>query len=243
MRTAGIPILLVVVSLFAGCSEPLAWNPGPWKSDPPDPPADAPAVNCVVTDVGPRHTEPFKEAGAVVVARCTAVNQYATVRRGNWDFFWSLVACDVIRVERGRWPHPRVVFCCYDPWPTPESGIMVNKMPFPYAEGRVLAIALDPDAEPPRVLDQQWRSRLPPHGEPTYMDAQGDSGERLHDRVWAAVRDFAERDGWPRVTGGSHFEVTDDAYVAEVVVRPPDGESERRAVAVDKETFAVREVP
>lgn len=254
MRVYQAGILFLAASVFAGCDEPKSMGPGAWEDDPPPLPADAPLVNCVA----PGHRLPayipyctgfdsrrFKEAEAVVIARCVEVRQYATVRRGNWDFLWYLVACDVIRVERGRWPHDRVVFCYYGTRPTPESGIrMLFKTALcPYVEGRVVALALEPEAEPPRVLGQERRSRLPPHGRPTYMDAQGESGERLHHRLWRAVRDFAEQEGWPKVTGASHFEVTDEAYLVEVILRRPDGESVRRAVAVDKETFSVHMIP
>ena len=243
MRAFRVGILFVLPVLLLGCDEPKLMGPGAWEDDPPPLPADALDVNCVAVRDGPRCHAPFEEAGAVVVARCIEVHQYATVRRGNWDFLWYLVACDVIRVERGRWPHPRVVFCCYDTWPTPESGIKVKKAPFPYVGGRVVALALAPDTEPPRVLGQQQRSRLPPHEKPTYLDPRDEAGERLFHRLWRAVCEFAAQEGWPKVTGAPHFEVTDDAYVGELVVQHPNGESERRAVAVDKETFAVREIP
>jgi len=242
MRAYRAGILFFAAVFLAGCGESNSWSPGAWKGDPPPLPADASKVNCVPAGYG-IPSELFEEAGTVVVARCTEVRQYATVRRGNWDFTWVLVACDVIGVERGTWPHPRVVFRCYDTWPTPESGIMVKKAPFPFAEGRVVALALKPEADPPQVVAEEWRSRLPPHGKPRIMESQGEAAERVHERMWSAIGDFAQREGRPRVSGGSHFEVTDDAYVAEVVFRKPDGQYERRAVAVDKETFAVREVP
>jgi len=251
MRAYQAGILFLAAIVFAGCGEADSWSPGAWKGDPPPLPADAPKVNCVAWAHGTQYRgpfAPFEEAGTVVVARCTEVRQYATVRRGDYDFLWYLVACDVIDVERGTWPHDRVVFRCYDTWPTPESGIMLGKGPFPFAEGRVVAMALETQGDPPRVVGQERRSRLAPHGEPRYMDTGTEEGRRLHDRVWAVVQDFAEQKGWPKAIGGSNFEVTDDAYVAEVVFRRPDfrepgGESERRAVAVDKQTLAVREVP
>ena len=245
MRTYRAGIVVVAAILLAGCDEPRFMGPGAWKDDPPPLPADAPVVNCVARGHRLFDYRRFKEAEAVVVARCIEVRQYATVRRGNWDFLWYLVACDVIRAERGRWPHDRVVFCCYDTWPTPESGIKVKKAPFPYVEGRVVALALEPRAVPPRVVGQERRSRLPPHGKPQPLafDLQGEEGKRFYTRLDTAIRTFAEQQGWPEVSGGSHFEVTDEEYVAEVVLQRLDGETERRAVAVEKETFAVREIP
>jgi len=245
MRAFRVGILFVLPVFLLGCDEPKPMGPGPWEGDPPPLPADAPIVNCVA----PKHRLPyhasFAEAETVVVARCTEVQQYETVRQGNWDFLWYLMACDVIRVERSQWPHPRVVFCYYGTRPTPESGIKVKKAPFPYVEGRVVALALEPEAEPPRVLGQEWRSRLPPHGKPQPLafDLQGEEGRRFYQRLDTAIRDFARQEGWPKVIGGSKFEVTDDAYVAEVVFQRPDGEPERRAVAVDQRAFSVREVP
>ncbi|MEA3367739.1 MAG: hypothetical protein U9R68_06470 [Planctomycetota bacterium] len=193
-----------------------------------------------------RYGASFTEAEAVVVARCTKVRQYTKTRRGEWEHWWYVVGCEVIRAERGAWPYPRVVFCCYDAWPGPGSDIKVKKAPFPFCKGRVLALALEPRGVPPRVVGQEWRSRLPPHGEPrrlfSFEMMQSEEGKRLYERLDTAVRAFAKQEGWPKVTGGSKFEETDDAYVLEVVLRT-DGESERRAVAVDKETFTVREVP
>ncbi|MFO8012828.1 MAG: hypothetical protein R6X20_05915 [Phycisphaerae bacterium] len=245
MRTVGPHILIVPAILLAGCGEPESMGPGPWEEAPPNLPADAPVVNCVAPDHWLPYRASFREAEAVVVARCTNVLQYATVRRGHYDFLWYLVTFDAIRTERGMWPHDRVVFCCYDTWPTPESGIMVKKAPFPFDEGRVVALALDPRAVPPRVTGQAWRSRVPPHGKPQPLafDLQSEEGRRFYQRLDTAIRTFAEQEGWPKATGGSHFEVTDEAYVAEVILRRPDGEPAHRAVAVDKETFAVREVP
>ena len=254
MRASGALTLALLTLLLAGCEEAASPNAHLWSGDPPDLPVGAPIVNCVT----PHHAipaclrycalsnSPFKEAEAVVVARCTKVRQYATIRRGQWDFLWYVVAFDVIGVERGTWPHPRVVFCCYDAWPTPESGIEVKKVRFPFVvvEGRVLALALEPRGVPPRVVGVEWRSHLPPHGKPRPLsfDLQSKEGKRLYERQDAAVRAFAEQNGWPEVTGAVHFEETDDAYVLEVILHT-DGEVNHRAVAVDKETFAVREVP
>lgn len=252
MRTSGALTLALLTLLLPGCEEAASPNAHLWSGDPPDLPAGAPIVNCVT----PHHAipaslrysalsnSPFKEAEAVVVARCAEVRQYTKIRRGEWDFWWYVVAFDVMRVERGVWPHPRVVFCCYDEWPTPESGIKVKKAPFPFCKGRVLALALEPRGVPPQVVAVEWRSHLPPHGKPRPLsfDLQSKEGKRLYERLDEAVRAFAEQNGWPEVTLASFFEETDDAYVLEVILQT-DGESERRAVAVDEVTFAVREVP
>jgi hypothetical protein len=191
------------------------------------------------------YSAPLKEAETVVVARCTEIRPYAKVRRGQWDFLWYIVTFNVIDVERGAWPQPRVVFCYYGTCPTPESGIkiLLKTAPFPFVEGRVLALAIQAQADPPLVVGQEWRSRVPPHGKPRPLafNLQSEEGKRFYDRLWAAVRTFAEQNGWPQVTGASHFEETADAYVLEVLFRA-DG-APRRAVAVEKETFTVREVP
>ncbi len=247
MRTSGA-LTLVLLTLLLGCDEPALPDPRLWQGDPPDLPSGAPTVNCVAPHHRLSYPSSFGEAEAVVVARCKEIRQYATVQRGQWDFLWYVVAFDVIRVERGEWSDMRVAFCYYGTRPTPESGIHIlyKTAPCPCVRGRVLALALEPRGVPPRVAGQEWRSRLPPHGEPqrlfSFEMMQSEEGKRLYERLDTAVRDFAEHEGWPEVGAGSHFEETDDAYVLEVILQT-DGEINRRAVAVDKETFAVREVP
>ncbi|HUU93240.1 MAG TPA: hypothetical protein VM238_18755 [Phycisphaerae bacterium] len=245
MRTAGALTLVFLALLLAGCDETAPPDLGPRDVSPPDLPCGAPTPNCVTTNQGIPNRPPGEEDEVIVVGRCTEVRQYAKTRHGQWEHWWYVVAFDVFGVERGVWPHPRVVFCCYDAWPTPESGIEVKKSRFLFVEGRVFALALEPQAEPPPLLvGQEWRSRVPPHGKTRLLsfDLQSEEGKRFYDRLWAAVRAFAEQNGWPDVTGAVRFEETDDAYVLEVALRTDD-EANRRAVAVDKETFAVREVP
>lgn len=245
MRTCRVCILFMLTLFLLGCDEAAPLGPGPWEGDPPDLPAGAPEPNCVAPGHRIPYRAPVEEDEVVVIARCTEIRQYAKTRKGQWEYWWYVVAFDVMRVERGVWPHRSVVFCCYDTWPTPGSGIEVKKAQFPFvvAEGRVMALALQAQAEPPLVVGQEWRSRVPPHGRPRPLSfsLQSEEGKRLYDRLWAAVRTFAEQNGWPQVTGASHFEETADAYVLEVLFRA-DG-APRRAVAVDKETFTVREVP
>jgi hypothetical protein len=48
----------------------------------------------------------------------------------------------VTAVERGSWTGDRLVFVVTDAWPTVESGIMVEKMPWVYRAGAELRMGL-----------------------------------------------------------------------------------------------------
>jgi hypothetical protein len=97
-------------------------------------------------------------ADIVVVARCVSSKQFAQQRHGDWNHFWYVVTFEVLTVEKAKWDHPNLSFVCMDAWPTPESGIMVNKAPWPYPVGVRMRFWLDGTKIPARVLGQE---RLP----------------------------------------------------------------------------------
>jgi len=239
MRTIATAMVVLTVLVY-GCTR--QWGAGPPPAPPP--PVDAPAANCTTREDAIPYEQAEHAGETIIIARCSLVRRYATVTRGDWNYSWYVFGFDVMSAERGAWPAKQVVFVAYDAWPTDESGIVLGKPAFPYAVGRVMAFYVRTDTSLPLITGQEWRSRVPSHGRPRPLsfNLQSEEGKRLLDRLWAAVRTFAEQNGWPQVTGASHFEETDDDYVLEVVLRT-GGESEHRAVAVGKDAFNVREVP
>ena len=56
------------------------------------------------------------------------------VIQGNWVRTEHLVTYEVTNPEAG-FPHKELTFVCRDSNPTPESGIQVRKVPWPFQEG------------------------------------------------------------------------------------------------------------
>jgi len=237
MRTVAIAVSVLAV-LVSGCESVGGPPPAP------PPPADAPAANCTTLGNAIPYGPAEQPGETIVVARCSLVRRYATVTRGDWDYSWYVFGFDVVSAERGAWPAKQVVFVAYDAWPTRESGILVDKGPFPYDPGRVMAFHVRTGMSPPLITGQEWRSRVPPHGVPRAFrfDATDTDGKLVHDRVWKAVQDFASAQGWPQPGGASNYEQTDDTYVLEVIFGT-GAESVRRALRVDCESFRVSELP
>ncbi len=102
----------------------------------------------------------------VVVGRCVSSREYAAVRRGNWIDHWNLVRVEVIAIEKGHWTARlsedanaslSLKFVARDSWPTPESGIMVDRAPWPYRSGLVYAFTLDTGQVPALIVRQEPR--------------------------------------------------------------------------------------
>jgi hypothetical protein len=120
-----IGLLMIACGLF-GCDIEPALPPG------------APSVNAWLAENGGTLV-----ADAVVRARCRRGDVFGERRRGDWITTWYLVECDVTAVERGSWTAGRLVFVAQDAWPTVESGIMVDKAPWPYRPGAELRFGLN----------------------------------------------------------------------------------------------------
>ena len=104
-----------------------------------------------------------------VVARCCGCENFWQKTRGNWEYTWMVVRFDVEAVERGTWPDATLSFICWDSWPTPESGIMVDKLPWPYCKDARFAFDLDTSQKPPLVVKQKtlFDPRHSPETQPT----------------------------------------------------------------------------
>jgi len=161
----------VAIAFVAACASGVLSLVGCRTSGPPRPPGPLPAVNATVpNDVAvyfdcPADSDP--NADTRVVARCRGSEEFWKKTRGNWEYTWGVVRCDVLTVERGTWPDATVSFLCWDAWPTPESGIMVSKPPWPYFKDTILVFDLDTTQHPARVLGQVIRHD--PRRDPNYF--------------------------------------------------------------------------
>jgi hypothetical protein len=146
--------------------------PGCHSGGVPRPPGPLPAVNAALpNDVPvyvdcPANNDP--NADTRVVARCRGSANFWKTTRGDWEYTWAVVGCDVLTVERGTWPDATLSFLAWDSWPTLESGILVNKQPWPYFKDVVLAFDLDTTPHPAHVLGQVVRHN--PRSDPGYYE-------------------------------------------------------------------------
>lgn len=139
-------LLLVVV---LGCASP----------EPPKP------VNVTLAPGALYHNRSLDQGDTVVVVRCRGADEYAKTSRGTkWEDHWYLVTMDVLQVERGMWAEKDVKFVYVDSWPTPESGIMLGKAPFPFGPGYVYALALNTSKMPAVIVGAGRRSYAAPYG-------------------------------------------------------------------------------
>jgi len=108
--------------------------------------------------------------------------------------YWDVASFDVLRVERGRWPHKKLTFDCryYYYWSRSRSGDRSSRAPRPYQrDDDVWAFHLVTSRKPARIIGQQRRSYLPPHKKelvPCSLDFFKPADRRICDRVTAAVR-------------------------------------------------------
>jgi hypothetical protein len=156
-----------VASLHVVAATALLPPSGCRASGPPRPPGTPPPVNAAVPDDVALYVDHATESDVRVVARCRGSETFWTATRGDWEYTWAVVRCDVVAVERGHWADPTLTFVCVDAWPTPESGLLVCKAPWPYRASAVLAFDLDTRQRPALVVGQVLR-------EPAPAESQGD---------------------------------------------------------------------
>jgi hypothetical protein len=148
----GVTVLLTIATT-GGC---LAAS-GCRSSGPPRPPGRLPAINVVIPDDRPWYFDRAADAPTRVVARCRGCEYFWKKTRGNWEYTWAVVRFDVLSVEHGSWPDATLAFVCWESWPTPESGIMINRPPSPYRKDATLVFDLDTMQNPARVVGQVVR--------------------------------------------------------------------------------------
>ena len=144
---------LAALMAQAGCAS--------WHRLPPDPGQE---VHAALAEHRPLWKQGELRGDTVVVARVESDRSYAERpdRDPNWVQHWHCITCRVLTVERGQWPATQLRFICVDFWPTAESGILLDKLPWPYRLGYVYAFSLDTRVEPARIIAQRRRSLPPP---------------------------------------------------------------------------------
>jgi hypothetical protein len=182
----------------------------------------------------------------VVIARCRGADEYAvTSARKNWLNHWYLVTMDVLAVDRGTWTDKEVNLVYLDVWPTPESGIMVKKPPFPFGPGYVFALALKTSEKPATLVASERRSYVAPYGPLKHYPLIGGKVEPESEfgRILKAVADFEANHKIPAqkaVTEGP--EDVGDAWI--VHRRSGWGTAaESWLYRVDKKTMTVQAIP
>lgn len=174
----------LLAAAFAGCDSHGLRGP----SMPPVPPTPPKACNAI----WPKPDQ-ADQGDTVVIARCRGVDEYAKTSAGkDWNHHWLLVSMEVLAVERGAWVEREVNFVHPDAWPTPESGIMLDKAVFPFAKGNIFALTLMTRAKPATVVAFEQRSYVAPHGPPRYIQLKSGLIEPASEygRIMRAVADF-----------------------------------------------------
>ncbi len=219
-------MVLVLVSLGAvGCG-------------PPVPPQRVNAVLPKNRRLPGESQDDCDSADAVVLAQCTQRQEYATTVRGNWERHWYVTRWQVVRVERGQWPHASIAFISYYSWPTPESGILLTASYPAYYKGALMAFCIDTSQHRPTIVAQEERSRIPPHGKPrrpprVFYDLDKNS---IYNDVMAAARRFIGKDRG-RIMPRRVVEEYDDFYVVDI-----GNALESAVVTVDKGSYRVQPV-
>ena len=141
-RRASLGLLLIFVA-------PLACRTtGP--PVPPPPVNAAFAESVAIHDVGDQgHRGPLGDTRLTV--RCRSYDKFAERTRGDWITTWYVVRCDVISVDRGKWPDAELSFTLSARLPTLESGIMLQVV-WLYPPGKVWVFELDTRRHPAVIV-------------------------------------------------------------------------------------------
>jgi hypothetical protein len=155
MKVTGLVIGVLTAAMCCGC--PTSSQTSSQSKPQAQRPTSLPATNAVLGStgllLGDRKGD--ASAGVVLTARCVSDAQYGKERQGKWDRIRHVVTFEVIKVEKGNWNKPTVSFICVDSWPTPESGIIVEKAPWPYVPGTTMRLWLDAGKTPAILVGQE----------------------------------------------------------------------------------------
>ena len=172
-----------------------------------------------------------------IIAQCLRIEKYDQRTKGNWITYWYLTDWKIIKVESGNWSDPNLSFVIADTWPTPESGIEVDKMPWPYRQGRIFCFGIDTSKKLPLIVSQEYRSRIAPYG-PAH--ALKERKEEIHKKIIESVGNFLKNEGsYFKLTVLQVVEECDDFFVVECL--DPNGFA--KAVCVDKNTYKANLIP
>jgi hypothetical protein len=154
--------------------------------------------------------------------------------KGNWDKRMGQDA----NAGFGHTPMPYgLVFVARDRWPTPESGIMVKKAPWPYRPGLVYAFAIDTTQNPPVIVGQEQRSLVDPSRTPTPLGlpSSNQAASEHLTRISTAIGSYVKATG--RSMAGRVLEIREETAGAYIAILRSGEEFE--VLSVDKATLSV----
>jgi len=231
MTSIRFPLFALLITAVIGC--------GTHRLElPPSPPTPPKTCNAIWSK-----SDQVEHGDTVVIARCRGADEYAiTSARKHWNHHWHLVPMDVLAIERGTWIEREVNFVYPDAWPTPESGIILDKGVFPFAKGYVFALTLNTSKTPATVVAFERRSYVVPYGPLKYIQLKP-ALESPYGRVIRAVTDFETAHKLPVLKAVA--DTPEDAGDAWIVHRR-DGWGTNAGswlYEVNKKTFTVKALP
>jgi len=78
---------------------------------------------------------PQSEGAIVVEASFDSEKALLKVRQGNWMRTERLITYNITKVVNGNYPFKTLVFVCKEKWPTKESRIEIEALPWPFRKG------------------------------------------------------------------------------------------------------------
>ena len=210
---------LVLLCIFSGC------NPAPPRK-----------VNARLTSpYGFYVIQSSITPDTVILSQCSEITEFSKKVKGNWQTHWSKVSWKIINVEKGTWNQPELSFVIADTWPTPQSGIMIEKMAFPYNPGRLFRFGLDSSKKLPVIVSQQECSRIYPYGP---VKRIGNINSEIVHRIYASVDNFLETNK-SEFKAGQIVESLDKGFVVECVGKDVPSS----AVIVDSNSYEANWIP
>lgn len=238
MRFLKCRLGILLIAIILGCHSPRQTSGE--ELLPPIPPKTAESCNAIWTE------SDLYQGNAVLIVRCRGVEEYGKTSAGkNWNYHWSLISMDVLTVERGTWTKKEVNFVYPDAWPTPESGIMIDKNVFPFAKGYIFALTMETSTKPATVVAFERRSFVPPYGPLKYIvlvpgtiDPQSERG-----RIDQAIANFENEHN---ISAKNAKTDTPEDFGDTWIVHKRDGEginARSWLYRVQKSTYAVQAIP
>jgi hypothetical protein len=170
-----------------------------------------------------------------IVVQCRRIQQYDLQTKGDCNAYWYLTDWKVINVEKGKWSDPNLTFVIADNCPSPQSGIMLKKMIWPYTKGCIFCFGLDTSQKNPLIVCQESRSRIAPD-----FPIQGPKAMNNDtcEKVFKKVNNFTRKEK----TGLVNLQITEEFDTFFIVSGIcPDGSE--KFVLVDKDSYLVNWIP
>lgn len=159
---------------------------------------------------------------AIVLVSVDSVYEYETRKKGNWITHWYLCKTSVLQVFEGTVSETNLNVRFSDAWPTPESGIILDKNPSVFQNEAVIALWMKTNTRPYEIVFIQKRFWLANQGQLTgWTSLNADTNLNITRAVERHLRYC------PTIL--KFLGETDDSYVVS------DGP---RKISIDKQTFS-----